>query len=189
VSTFEPDESVPLCLTGHVAVAEMMRKLERNEVVGPEALPSPPTERPEVSDSEVETVLEEIPSPLEPGEGGTAELPSASSDSSSAVDTATPQDPNVQQNAVDLGAMGRGLIDSLGGLHDAAVFAAELYIAKAMAQVQAENPEMSGIEVIEEVLPGFQTQQSEDARLVLQMDINLKKFPCVVAPSLSLFLL
>jgi hypothetical protein len=162
-----------------------MRKLERNEVAQPEVAPSPRTGRPQISDSEVETVLEEVSSPLETSEGGTAELPSAlpTPSDSTTVDVAT----DAQQNTVELGAMGRGLIDSLGGLHDAAVFAAELYIAKAMAQVQAENPEMSGIQVIEEVLPGFQHQhqQSEDAPLVLQMDINLKKFPCVRAYSLS----
>jgi hypothetical protein len=183
-----PRESLSVCVSIYEKIwvlilsrfwpAEMMKKIARNEFVGPESEPS--QDEATFPEGEHKMVLEEASSPLEPGEGGSAQLPETSSTSTSSSSPATPSQKK-QEDELKLGPMGRGLIDSLGGIHDAAVFASELYIARALAQVWAENPGMPEDEALDLVLPGFRQKQSESGNAVIMMDVNLKKFPCVDA--------
>lgn len=76
-----------------------------------------------------------------------------------------------------LGPLGRGLVDGLGGLSDAAMLAAELYLTKAVQQTQIDNPGMSGGDALDEILPNLPHSMNEDGTLALQLDINLKRFP------------
>ncbi|KAH8921029.1 hypothetical protein BT69DRAFT_1351937 [Atractiella rhizophila] len=73
-------------------------------------------------------------------------------------------------------AIGRGLIDALGGISDSASIAAEMAINRAFLAKQQENPEKSNQEILEEIIPGIQASE-EDGKMNVSMDVNLKVFP------------
>jgi hypothetical protein len=97
-----------------------------------------------------------------------------------------------------LGPLGRGIVDAIGGLSDAAQVAAEMYLSRAVQQLQLENPCVPCLEpplidpasdrsvdsgwtaedALDEVLPDMPHSTSADGLMQLQLDVNLKRFPC-----------
>ncbi|GAA5944313.1 uncharacterized protein JCM15063_006554 [Sporobolomyces koalae] len=78
---------------------------------------------------------------------------------------------------VELGPYGRGLVDGLGGLRDAAVYACQLFIANGVAGYKEENPDISDHEAIKALIPDAQFAQGSDGELALAVDVRLKRFP------------
>lgn len=81
--------------------------------------------------------------------------------------------------AVDeaLGPMGRGLIDGIGGIREAAICAAEMYLSAAAADYQDEHPDATPVEVMRGVFPDLQVVQDESGKMALNMDVRLRQFP------------
>ncbi|KAJ8292309.1 Protease 4 [Rhodotorula toruloides] len=75
------------------------------------------------------------------------------------------------------GPYGRGLIDGLGGLRDAAVYACQLFIANGIAGYKEENPGVSDDEAIRMLLPDAKFAIMEDGEVAMQVDVTLKRFP------------
>ncbi|KAK4048134.1 hypothetical protein OIV83_005004 [Microbotryomycetes sp. JL201] len=78
---------------------------------------------------------------------------------------------------IKLGPFGRGLIDGIGGIRDAAVYACEIFISNGIAGFKQDHPEMSDIEAIRALMPESNWQLDENGALTMQMDVRLKRFP------------
>jgi signal peptide peptidase SppA len=70
----------------------------------------------------------------------------------------------------ELGPYGRGLVDGLGGLRDAAVYACQMFIANGVAGYKETNPEVSDEEAIKHLLPDAKFATSEDGEMALAVD-------------------
>ncbi|GAA5948378.1 hypothetical protein JCM3765_001397 [Sporobolomyces pararoseus] len=77
----------------------------------------------------------------------------------------------------ELGPYGRGLVDGLGGLRDAAVYACQLFIANGVAGYKESNPEVSDQDAIKALIPDAKFAQSPDGEVALAVDVRLKRFP------------
>ncbi|GAA6064734.1 hypothetical protein JCM10212_000405 [Sporobolomyces blumeae] len=77
----------------------------------------------------------------------------------------------------EVGPYGRGLVDGLGGLRDAAIYACQLFIANGIAGYKEENPDMSDSDAIAALLPEAKFLQAQDGELALAVDVRLKRFP------------
>lgn len=75
------------------------------------------------------------------------------------------------------GPLGRGLVDALGGLRDAATYAEELYITSAIVRMRAVDPTLSLEDAIQKVVPGVRTRTGEKGETIMEMEVNLKRFP------------
>lgn len=75
------------------------------------------------------------------------------------------------------GKYGRGLIDGIGGIRDAAVYACELFISNGIAGHQADRPELTQAQAIKELLPDSHFAENDRGELLLEMDVRLKRFP------------
>ncbi|KAA1125000.1 hypothetical protein PGTUg99_000498 [Puccinia graminis f. sp. tritici] len=75
------------------------------------------------------------------------------------------------------GPLGRGIIDGIGGIREAAIEGAEAYLNRLIKQTREEHPEKSQEEIMEEVLPGVPYVPHDDGAATLSFDIRLKKFP------------
>lgn len=87
-----------------------------------------------------------------PGEGGEVELP-------------------------ELGPLGRGLTDGLGGISDAAYLAFKMAFERAMIEVKQRNPNFSELEVLQEVLPDMDLEIDPSGTVAVPMSVRLRKFP------------
>ncbi|GAA6013233.1 hypothetical protein JCM10207_000827 [Rhodosporidiobolus poonsookiae] len=77
----------------------------------------------------------------------------------------------------EAGPYGRGLIDGLGGLRDAAISACQLFIANGIAGYKEQNPEVTDQEAIKTLLPDAKFVQADGGELAMQVDVRLKRFP------------
>ncbi|GAA5886500.1 hypothetical protein JCM6882_001659 [Rhodosporidiobolus microsporus] len=75
------------------------------------------------------------------------------------------------------GPYGRGLVDGLGGLRDAAIYACQQFIANGIAGYKLDNPSASDHDAIKTLLPEAKFVQGEDGELAMQVDVRLKRFP------------
>ncbi|GAA5845338.1 hypothetical protein JCM11251_008000 [Rhodosporidiobolus azoricus] len=113
------------------------------------------------------------------------DAPSSSSTESTLVNT--PQAGETAKGAVNgaaglyeydaSGPYGRGLVDGLGGLRDAAIYACQQFIANGIAGYKMENPSVSDSDAIKTLLPEAKFVQAEDGELAMQVDVRLKRFP------------
>jgi len=86
-------------------------------------------------------------------------------------------DKELQVQLPVMGPLGRGLIDGLGGIRDAAALAAEVFLTRSLAEKKLENPELSDAQAVEEILPGIKYEITEDNQVVMPIDVDLKQFP------------
>ncbi|GAA5883119.1 hypothetical protein JCM16303_006100 [Sporobolomyces ruberrimus] len=77
----------------------------------------------------------------------------------------------------EMGPYGRGLVDGLGGLRDAAIYACQLFIANGVAGYKEENPEVADHDAIKALIPDAKFATSEDGEVALAVDVRLKRFP------------
>ncbi|GAA5879466.1 hypothetical protein JCM1840_007048 [Sporobolomyces johnsonii] len=76
------------------------------------------------------------------------------------------------------GPYGRGLIDGLGGLRDAAIYACQLFIANGVAGYKETHPGVTDSEAIAALLPDAKfVPGGDEGELALQVDVRLKRFP------------
>ncbi|KAG0149572.1 hypothetical protein CROQUDRAFT_686359 [Cronartium quercuum f. sp. fusiforme G11] len=75
------------------------------------------------------------------------------------------------------GPLGRGILDGIGGIRDAAIHGVELYLAKLLSTSQEIEPNKTQAEILAEVLPGVPYATNEEGHLMMSFDIRLKKFP------------
>jgi len=75
------------------------------------------------------------------------------------------------------GPLGRGIIDGIGGIREAAIEGAETYLNRLIDQIRQENPDKSEEEIMEEALPGVPYLPQENGAATMSFDIRLKKFP------------
>ncbi|KAH9822657.1 putative protease IV sppA [Melampsora americana] len=75
------------------------------------------------------------------------------------------------------GPLGRGIIDGIGGIRDAAIHGVELYLARMLSEKQEKEPTKSPTEILQELLPGVPYKTNEEGHLMMSFDIRLKKFP------------
>ncbi|KAM0790960.1 hypothetical protein ACM66B_004265 [Microbotryomycetes sp. NB124-2] len=75
------------------------------------------------------------------------------------------------------GPFGRGLIDGIGGIRDAAVYACEIFISNGIAGYKQQHPDMSDLEAVRALMPESNWQLDENGALTMQMDVRLKRFP------------
>ncbi|WAQ90685.1 hypothetical protein PtA15_13A84 [Puccinia triticina] len=85
--------------------------------------------------------------------------------------------PEVAENSSPTGPLGRGIIDGIGGIREAAVEGAETYLNRLIEQTRAEHPEKSPSEIMEDVFPGVSYVTDDNGAAMLGFDIRLKKFP------------
>jgi len=76
-----------------------------------------------------------------------------------------------------LGPLGRGIIDGLGGLYDAAVLAATMSIAHGLEHAREEAPDRPAEEIVAGVLDSYDYSIDESGKVDIQMLIRLKIFP------------
>ncbi|EGF99057.1 putative protease IV sppA [Melampsora larici-populina 98AG31] len=75
------------------------------------------------------------------------------------------------------GPLGRGIIDGIGGIRDAAIHGVELYLARLLSTKQDMEPDKSPAEILQDLLPGVPYKTNEEGHLMMSFDIRLKKFP------------
>lgn len=78
-------------------------------------------------------------------------------------------------NAKSASPLGRGILDGIGGIRDAAIHGVEVYLARLLATSQQSEPEKTMSEILEDVLPGVPYQTNEEGHLMMSFDIRLKK--------------
>jgi hypothetical protein len=52
-----------------------------------------------------------------------------------------------------------------------------LWQTRSLAEKKLENPELTDAQAIEEILPGIKYEMTEDNRVVMPIDVDLKQFP------------
>ncbi|BGP27049.1 protease IV [Rhodotorula toruloides] len=194
----ELTEAVAVATNG--AVATMPEEQETSPFAVPEVAPTPELAAPVASmpslssassaatDATTATVSAEFPSESDP----------AAVHAQQALLTSTPEEQaplgsrvKPKKGASPVGAVngaageyeyepgpyGRGLIDGLGGLRDAAVYACQLFIANGIAGYKEENPGVSDDEAIRTLLPDAKFAIMEDGEVAMQVDVTLKRFP------------
>ncbi|KAI8456846.1 hypothetical protein BY996DRAFT_4579107 [Phakopsora pachyrhizi] len=75
------------------------------------------------------------------------------------------------------GLLGRGIIDGIGGMRDAAIYGVETYLNRIITHTKLTKPEKTNAEIMSEILPGASYQTTDDGALIMEFDIQLKKFP------------
>ncbi|KAL8280683.1 hypothetical protein RQP46_007006 [Phenoliferia psychrophenolica] len=103
---------------------------------------------------------------------------------SEALATATPEDLNAPTTPpsgiypIVLGPFGRGLIDGIGGIRDAAIYSTELFIANGLAGYKEDHPEATDDEAIATLLgPNSTFERGPNGETLMQVDVRLKRFP------------
>lgn len=92
--------------------------------------------------------------------------------------SASPETSNTQDGEpAGPGPLGRGIIDGIGGIRDAAIHGVELYLARLLSTKQDMEPDKSPAEILQELLPGVPYKTNEEGHLMMSFDIHLKKFP------------
>ncbi|KAM0752047.1 hypothetical protein T439DRAFT_379176 [Meredithblackwellia eburnea MCA 4105] len=90
----------------------------------------------------------------------------------------TPNQPNASGlYPVVLGPFGRGLIDGIGGIRDAAVYACELFIANGLTGYKEDNPGTTDEDAIAALLPDATFDKGPNGETLMQVDVRLKRFP------------
>ncbi|GAA6025122.1 hypothetical protein JCM11491_004394 [Sporobolomyces phaffii] len=77
----------------------------------------------------------------------------------------------------EVGPYGRGLVDGLGGLRDAAIYACQLSIANGVAEYQEKNPGVTDEAAIKATVPNAKFATTPDGEAALAVDVRLKRFP------------
>lgn len=93
---------------------------------------------------------------------------------------AADQDPKIETAlppSLNSSPLGRGIIDGIGGIREAAIEGAETYLNRLIDQIRQENPDKSEEEIMEEALPGVPYLPHESGAATMSFDIRLKKFP------------
>ncbi|GAA6030971.1 hypothetical protein JCM8097_008962 [Rhodosporidiobolus ruineniae] len=123
-------------------------------------------------------------SPAEPSSSSTAIDSSSPTDSSDSSPSASSSAPAGAVNGAagtyeydPTGPYGRGLVDGLGGLRDAAIYACQQFIANGLAGYKEQNPGVSDTEALQTLLPDAKFVQAEGGELAMQVDVRLKRFP------------
>lgn len=93
------------------------------------------------------------------------------------VDLASSPEKLIIQQSGTVGTLGRGIIDGIGGIREAAIVGAETYLNRLIQQTREQHPEKTQEEIMDEVLPGVPYVANEDGEAALSFDIRLKKFP------------
>ncbi|KAH9444610.1 hypothetical protein MJO28_013360 [Puccinia striiformis f. sp. tritici] len=89
-----------------------------------------------------------------------------------------PVEPEKPNNEITIqGPLGRGIIDGIGGIREAAIEGAETYLNRLIEQTREEFPDKTQEEIMEDVLPGVPYVHHDDGAATLNFDIRLKKFP------------
>ncbi|KAK4055373.1 hypothetical protein OIO90_003211 [Microbotryomycetes sp. JL221] len=91
--------------------------------------------------------------------------------------TTTTKNSNAGVYQVEPGPFGRGLIDGIGGIRDAAVYACEIFISNGIAGYKQLNPDMSDLDAVKALMPDSNWQLDDNGALTMQMDVRLKRFP------------
>lgn len=113
--------------------------------------------------------------------------PAASTSTSATEDASSSQEVTIYADgrAPGTAAFGRGLIDGIGGIRDAAVFAIETYLGALVEQERKRSPDKTRLEVLKELMPDIDfaalVPQGEGEEgeagdvVILPMDLRLKK--------------
>ncbi|KAA1085368.1 hypothetical protein PGT21_004654 [Puccinia graminis f. sp. tritici] len=149
-----------------------------------------PTESKDEKPSAEEAVTATLEETPKPDQSNTTTISTELSANASANSSPTKIDEEVQAllapqgsqteitvNSSSDGPLGRGIIDGIGGIREAAIEGAEAYLNRLIKQTREEHPEKSQEEIMEEVLPGVPYVPHDDGAATLSFDIRLKKFP------------
>ncbi|MBW0470710.1 hypothetical protein O181_010425 [Austropuccinia psidii MF-1] len=93
------------------------------------------------------------------------------------VDLSGVQEVVTVENSTTNTPLGRGIIDGIGGIREAALEGAETYLSRLINQTKQMHPAKTPAEIMEEVLPGVPYVVHENGETSLTFDIRLKKFP------------
>ncbi|GAA5935009.1 hypothetical protein JCM10213_000618 [Rhodosporidiobolus nylandii] len=161
------EQSAPQATDNDSAVAV----LEEGQETSPFAVPSVPS-------SDLPT--SSAPSPPSPSSAAVSDT-SEPSEALASPATAKPASGAVNGAAgtydYEPGPYGRGLVDGLGGLRDAAIYACQMFIANGIAGYKLTNPDVSDNDAIKTLLPEAKFVEAEGGELAMQVDVKLKRFP------------
>ena len=102
----------------------------------------------------------------------------AESNALAALSTSTPRDlvastippPISGSYPIVLGPFGRGLVDGIGGIRDAAIYATELFIANGISGYKEDNPDASDDDAIAALLPDATFERGPNGEALMHVD-------------------